>query len=167
MAYRAARSFTVNTTSTTTIKIMDTPFDPGELTRQLSESTTTCGALVSFTGLVRDQADDPVNTLFLEHYPGMTEKALEDIVVEARDRWSLGPLIIVHRVGALQPGEPIVFVGVTAAHRGEAFQACEFLMDYLKIKAPLWKKESTPKGEHWVASRCSDDAAAKRWQDNN
>ena len=149
----------------TTIKIMDTPFDPGELTRQLSQSTTSCGALVSFTGLVRDQADDPVNTLFLEHYPGMTEKALEDIVVEARNRWSLGPLIIIHRVGALQPGEPIVFVGVTAAHRGEAFKACEFLMDYLKIKAPLWKKESTPTGERWVASRCSDNEAAERWQD--
>jgi len=149
----------------TTINIMDTPFDPGELTRQLSQSTTTCGALVSFTGLVRDQADDPVNTLFLEHYPGMTEKALEDIVVEARNRWSLGHLIIIHRVGALQPGEPIVFVGVAAAHRGEAFQACEFLMDYLKIKAPLWKKESTPDGERWVASRCSDNTAAERWQD--
>lgn len=155
----------ITTTITTIIKIMDTPFDPGELTRQLSESTTSCGALVSFTGLVRDQTDDPVNTLFLEHYPGMTEKALEDIVVEARKRWSLGPLIIIHRVGALQPGEPIVFVGVAAAHRGEAFQACEFLMDYLKIKAPLWKKESTPAGERWVASRCSDNEAAERWQD--
>mgnify|MGYP000369958054 CR=1 FL=1 len=151
----------------TTINIMATPFDPGELTRQLSASTTTCGALVSFTGLVRDQADDPVNTLFLEHYPGMTEKALEDIVVEARVRWRLGPLIIVHRVGALAPGDPIVFVGVTAAHRGEAFKACEFLMDYLKIKAPLWKKERTPNGERWVASRCSDNAAAERWQDNS
>ncbi|MEZ0148501.1 MAG: molybdopterin synthase catalytic subunit MoaE [Candidatus Reddybacter sp.] len=156
---------TTSDTNITTIKIMDTPFDPGELTRQLSQSTTTCGALVNFTGLVRDQADDPVNTLFLEHYPGMTEKALEDIVVEARNRWSLGPLIIIHRVGALQPGEPIVFVGVAAAHRGEAFQACEFLMDYLKIKAPLWKKESTPDGERWVASRCSDNTAAERWQD--
>ena len=160
-------STTSDTNITTTIKIMDTPFEPGELTRQLSESTTTCGALVSFTGLVRDQADDPVNTLFLEHYPGMTEKALEDIVVEARERWNLGPLIIVHRVGALQPGEPIIFVGVTAAHRGEAFQACEFLMDYLKIKAPLWKKESTPEGERWVASRCSDEQAAERWQKNS
>lgn len=155
----------ITTAITTSIRIMDTPFDPGELTRQLSQSTTTCGALVSFTGLVRDQTDDPVNTLFLEHYPGMTEKALEDIVVEARKRWDLGPLIIIHRVGALQPGEPIVFVGVTAAHRGAAFQACEFLMDYLKIKAPLWKKESTPDGERWVASRCSDNEAAERWQD--
>lgn len=154
----------ITTAITTSIRIMDTPFDPGELTRQLSQSTTTCGALVSFTGLVRDQTDDPVNTLFLEHYPGMTEKALEDIVVEARKRWDLGPLIIIHRVGALQPGEPIVFVGVTAAHRGAAFQACEFLMDYLKIKAPLWKKESTPDGERWVASRCSDNEAAERWQ---
>ncbi|MBQ0718583.1 MAG: molybdopterin synthase catalytic subunit MoaE [Gammaproteobacteria bacterium] len=144
---------------------MATPFDPGELTRQLSTSTTTCGALVCFTGLVRDQLDDPVNTLFLEHYPGMTEKALEAIVDEARGRWELGPLTIIHRVGALQPGEPIVFVGVTAAHRGEAFQACEFLMDFLKVKAPLWKKETTPDGERWVASRCSDDTAAKRWQD--
>ena len=158
----------MNTTSdaiiATTIKIMDTPFDPSELTRQLSESTTTCGALVSFVGLVRDQVDDPVNTLVLEHYPGMTEKALEDIVVEARERWALGPIIIIHRVGALTPGEPIVFVGVTAAHRGAAFQACEFLMDYLKIKAPLWKKESTPHGERWVTSRCSDNEAAERWQ---
>ena len=149
----------------TTITLQSTPFDPGELTRQLSASTTTNGALVSFVGLVRDQVEDPVNTLFLEHYPGMTEKALEDIVVEARDRWSLGPIIILHRVGALGPGEPIVFVGVMAAHRREAFQACEFLMDYLKIKAPLWKKESTPDGERWVASRCSDNEAAERWQD--
>lgn len=149
----------------TTITIQSTPFDPGELTRQLSESTTTCGALVSFVGLVRDQVEDPVNTLFLEHYPGMTEKALEDIVLEARARWSLGPITLLHRVGALQPGEPIVFVGVMAAHRGEAFQACEFLMDFLKIKAPLWKKESTPDGERWVASRCSDNEAAERWQD--
>ena len=119
---------------------------------------------MSFVGLVRDQVDDPVNTLVLEHYPGMTEKALEDIAVEARERWDLGPIIIIHRVGALTPGEPIVFVGVTAAHRGAAFQACEFLMDYLKIKAPLWKKESTPDGERWVTSRCSDNEAAERWQ---
>ncbi len=146
------------------ITIQSTPFDPGELTRQLSQSTTSCGALVSFVGLVRDQTNDPVNTLFLEHYPGMTEKALEAIVTEAKTRWQLGPLTIVHRVGALQPGEPIVFVGVTAAHRGEAFKACEFLMDYLKVKAPLWKKEHTPNGERWVTSRCSDNEAAERWK---
>ena len=146
------------------IRIQSEPFDPGELTRQLTAGTTAHGAVVSFVGLVRDQLENPVSALFLEHYPGMTEKALADIVAEARQRWSLGPITLVHRVGNLLPGESIVFVGVTSPHRKAAFEACEFLIDYLKIKAPLWKRETTPEGERWVAARASDCDAAQRWR---
>jgi molybdopterin synthase catalytic subunit len=99
----------------------------------------------------------------LEHYPGMTEKALEKIVDEARERWDIDDALVVHRVGTLQPGDQIVLVVVSSAHRGEAFQACEFLMDYLKTRAPFWKKERTPEGDRWVDARSSDDAAADRW----
>jgi len=147
------------------IQIQTEPFDAGDLTRELTAGTTVHGAVVSFVGLVRDQAEHPVSALFLEHYPGMTEKALTAIVAEARTRWVLGPIAVVHRVGTLLPGEPIVFVGVASTHRKQAFEACEFLIDYLKIKAPLWKKETTPQGERWVASRASDCEAARRWRE--
>jgi molybdopterin synthase catalytic subunit len=146
------------------IQIQTETFDAGDLTRQLTAGTTAHGAVVSFVGLVRDQAEHPVSALLLEHYSGMTEKALTAIVAEARTRWVLGPITVVHRVGTLLPGEPIVFVGVTSAHRKQAFEACEFLIDYLKIKAPLWKKETSPQGERWVASRASDCEAAQRWR---
>ena len=102
--------------------------------------------------------------MFLEHYPGMTEKALAKIVIEAQQRWPLLSLEVLHRVGALEPGEPIVFVGVASAHRQAAFDACAFVMDYLKTRAPFWKKEHTPDGPRWVEGRASDDAAAERWQ---
>jgi len=122
------------------------------------------GALVTFVGLMRDiSADREVSAMTIEHYPGMTEKALEAIAAEAADRWDILGLRIVHRVGLLTPQEPIVFVGVVSRHRTDAFRACEFLIDYLKTRAPFWKKETTPEGEHWVEARATDDAAAERW----
>jgi molybdopterin synthase catalytic subunit len=122
------------------------------------------GAVASFIGVVRDRNEgDHVAEMTLEHYPGMTEKALEKIVAEARSRWDIYDALVVHRVGILKPGDQIVLVVVTGAHRGEAFEACEFLMDYLKTRAPFWKKERTPDGARWVEARESDDAAADRW----
>lgn len=152
-----------------TIAVQATPLDPGALTNALTAQVTRQaradqGAVVTFIGLVRDQVENPVSKLYLEHYPGMTEKALATIAAEACARWPLGPLSIVHRVGTLYPGDPIVFVGVTSAHRKAAFEAAQFLLDYLKIRAPFWKKESTPAGEHWVSARASDCEAAKKWR---
>ncbi len=122
------------------------------------------GASVAFTGYVRDaNTGDDVLAMELEHYPGMTEKSIAAIIDEAFERWSLLGAKVVHRVGRLQPGERIVYVGVAAAHRREAFAACEFIMDYLKTRAPFWKKESTCDGERWVEARSSDTAAAQRW----
>ncbi|AUQ40485.1 molybdopterin synthase catalytic subunit MoaE [Yersinia ruckeri] len=122
------------------------------------------GAVVTFTGKVRNHnLGDHVCALTLEHYPGMTEKALSEIIAEARARWPLQRVAVIHRVGALYPGDEIVFVGVTGAHRGMAFDAAEFIMDYLKTRAPFWKREATPTGERWVESRDSDHHAAKRW----
>jgi molybdopterin synthase catalytic subunit len=125
------------------------------------------GALACFVGLVRDVNDGArVQELTLEHYPGMTEKALDGIVAQAKARWDIMDVRVIHRVGTLQPTDQIVFVAVAGAHRGEAFAACEFIMDYLKTRAPFWKKEQTPSGERWVEARASDDASAQRWQDH-
>ena len=122
------------------------------------------GAVVTFTGKVRNHnLGDSVSALTLEHYPGMTEKALTEIIDEARSRWPLQRVSVIHRVGPLFPGDKIVFVGVTSAHRSMAFDAAEFIMDYLKTKAPFWKREATTDGERWVESRDSDHQAAKRW----
>jgi molybdopterin synthase catalytic subunit len=122
------------------------------------------GAVACFVGVVRDLNDgDSVASMTLEHYPGMTEKALEGIVAQARQRWDLYEVLVVHRVGELRPTDPIVLVIVTSAHRGAAFAACEFVMDYLKTEAPFWKKEATPTGSRWVEARESDDAARERW----
>ncbi|NHB95343.1 molybdopterin synthase catalytic subunit MoaE [Photorhabdus stackebrandtii] len=122
------------------------------------------GAIVTFTGKVRNHnLGDSVGALRLEHYPGMTEKALQNIVTEARNRWSLQRISVIHRVGMLHPGDEIVFVGVTSAHRSMAFNAAEFIIDYLKTKAPFWKKEFLSEGERWVESRESDQEATKRW----
>ncbi|PLR30878.1 molybdopterin synthase catalytic subunit MoaE [Chimaeribacter coloradensis] len=122
------------------------------------------GAVVTFTGKVRNHnLGSDVSTLTLEHYPGMTEKALAEIVTEARQRWALQRISVIHRIGAMYPGDEIVFVGVTAAHRGMAFDAAEFIMDYLKTRAPFWKREATPEGERWVDARDSDHQAAGRW----
>ncbi len=123
------------------------------------------GAIVSFVGLVRDVNDgDTVNTLTLEHYPEMTEKALQAIELEAKTRWDIQQSLIIHRVGTLKPSDQIVLVAVASAHRGDAFHACEFIMDYLKTSAPFWKKEATNQGERWVEAKLSDDAAKARWQ---
>ncbi len=122
------------------------------------------GAIVTFSGLVRDMHDDqPVNGLFLEHYPGMTEKSLQAIAAEAQSRWPLLAITIIHRIGELKAGDQIVFVGVSSAHRGAAFSACEFIMDYLKTRAPFWKKSLQGGGEHWVEAKDSDEAASGRW----
>ncbi|CFQ38877.1 molybdopterin guanine dinucleotide biosynthesis protein MoaE [Yersinia bercovieri] len=122
------------------------------------------GAVVTFTGKVRNHnLGESVSALTLEHYPGMTERALAEIITEARSRWALQRVAVIHRVGPLFPGDEIVFVGVTSAHRGMAFDAAEFIMDYLKTRAPFWKREATAQGERWVESRDSDHAAAKRW----
>ncbi|WP_257254205.1 MULTISPECIES: molybdopterin synthase catalytic subunit MoaE [unclassified Endozoicomonas] len=145
------------------ISIQKDDFDPGFEQDQLSDNTGT-GALVTFTGLVRDEnLGDDVGGLYLEHYPGMTEKSLRDIIDEAAERWPLQAIRVIHRVGQLQPGDRIVFVGVASAHRKAAFEICEFVMDYLKTRAPFWKKETTPEGDRWVDARESDEEAAKRW----
>lgn len=123
------------------------------------------GAIASFVGTVRDSnAGSGVSSMTLEHYPGMTEKALADIVEQAHARWQLNAVRVIHRVGELFPTDQIVLVAVAGRHRGEAFQACEFIMDYLKTQAPFWKKEVTPEGARWVDARDSDDSAARRWQ---
>lgn len=123
------------------------------------------GAVVTFTGKVRNHnLGDDVAALSLEHYPGMTEKALAEVVAEARGRWALGRVTVIHRVGELFPGDEIVLVGVSSAHRGNAFAAAEFIMDLLKTRAPFWKREKTAQGERWVDARNSDHQAAERWQ---
>ncbi|AOZ13850.1 MULTISPECIES: molybdopterin synthase catalytic subunit MoaE [Pseudomonas] len=146
------------------IRVQTEAFDPGVEVNALHAANAGVGAVVSFVGYVRDFNDGrDVAGMFLEHYPGMTEKALGKIVIEAEQRWPLLKLEVLHRVGALQPGEPIVFVGVASAHRQAAFDACAFVMDYLKTRAPFWKKEHTPDGPRWVEGRASDHAAADRW----
>ena len=122
------------------------------------------GAVCCFVGTVRDRNEgDAVASMELEHYPGMTEKSIEAMIDEAHRRFSLFGVRVIHRIGLLQPQDQIVLVAVTSAHRGESFQACEFLMDYLKTQAPFWKKEQTPEGARWVDARVSDDAALARW----
>ncbi|MBH1928186.1 molybdopterin synthase catalytic subunit MoaE [Serratia rubidaea] len=122
------------------------------------------GAVVTFTGKVRNHnLGDNVSALTLEYYPGMTEKALAEIVATARERWPLQRVSVIHRIGEMFPGDEIVFVGVTSAHRSMAFEAAEFIMDYLKTRAPFWKREATEQGERWVEARDSDQQAAKRW----
>ncbi|WHS97618.1 MAG: molybdopterin synthase [Pantoea stewartii] len=122
------------------------------------------GAVVTFTGKVRNHnLGDDVAALTLEHYPGMTEKALQEITDEARQRWPLQRVSVIHRIGELFPGDEIVFVGVTSAHRSSAFAAAEFIMDYLKTRAPFWKRETTVQGDRWVDARSSDHEAAQRW----
>jgi len=147
------------------VRVQASAFDPGAEVNAMHSANVGVGAVVSFVGYVRDFNDGrDVAGMFLEHYPGMTEKALGKIVDEAQQRWPLLKVEVLHRVGALEPGEPIVFVGVASAHRQAAFQACDFVMDYLKTRAPFWKKETTSDGPRWVEGRDSDHAAAKRWR---
>jgi len=146
------------------VRIQTEDFDIAREIAALRANDPKVGAVASFIGTVRDVNDGSgVATLTLEHYPGMTEKALEAIVAEARARWNIIDATVIHRVGALKPLDQIVLVVVTSEHRGEAFAACEFLMDYLKTRAPFWKKEQTPEGARWVDARDSDDVAAERW----
>lgn len=151
-----------------TVRVQLEDFDLSLELKRLRAARTDVGAIVSFIGLVRDLNDgDSVSTLTLEHYPGMTEKALEAIVAQAKSRWDVLDALVIHRVGTLQPTEQIVLVAVTSAHRGEAFKACEFIMDYLKTQAPFWKKETiTQDGksvERWVDAKETDDIARERW----
>lgn len=146
------------------VRIQSGPFDAQAEADRLRADDLDVGAVVTFTGTVRDVNEgDAVGALTLEHYPGMTEKALEAIVDEAHARFSVRRILVIHRVGTLAPGDPIVLVAVTAAHRGEAFDACRFVMDYLKTRAPFWKLEERPDGQDWVAAKDSDDDAAARW----
>ena len=149
------------------VTVQTADFDAGALQRELLDGDYGTGATAVFIGSVRSDPAAPVSALELEHYPGMTESSIQVIIDEARERWSLNAVRVIHRVGKLLPGDQIVYVGVTSAHRGEAFQACEFIMDYLKTRAPFWKKESTPAGEHWVDARESDETAARRWSREN
>ena len=149
----------------TEVRVQTADFDVGAEIARLRAGNASIGAVASFIGVCRDLNDgDRVADMVLEHYPGMTERALERIAADARGRWDLIDILIVHRVGRMLPTDQIVLVVVTGGHRGEAFAACEFLMDYLKTKAPFWKKEQTPDGSRWVEARADDDAAAERWK---
>ena len=146
------------------VRVQTAPFDVEAEVAALRGGDARVGAVVTFLGTVRDINDGTaVATLELEHYPGMTEKALEAIVAEAQSRFDVYGVRVVHRVGPLAPTEPIVLVAVTSAHRADAFDACRFVMDFLKTRAPFWKKERTPDGDRWVDARVSDDDAAARW----
>jgi molybdopterin synthase catalytic subunit len=147
------------------VRVQSEDFDVGVEMRAIRQSNPKIGALVSFVGLVRDMSDHgPISEMTLEHYPGMTEKAIENIVSQAQSRWDLADALVIHRYGVLRPMDQIVLVVVASGHRGAAFSACEFIMDYLKTGAPFWKKESTDEGVRWVAARESDDVAAERWK---
>ena len=147
------------------VRIQTEDFDTGRELESLTRGRRDIGALASFVGLVRESNDgSSVSGMTLEHYPGMTEKALEDICGQAHARWDLTDTLVIHRVEALKPGDRIVLVGVSSASRGAAFAACEFIMDYLKTRAPFWKREETPEGARWVEARASDDTAAAKWK---
>lgn len=148
-----------------TVRVQTQDFDAGLEINLLRNARKDAGAVVSFIGQVRDLNEgDAVSKLTLEHYPGMTEKALEAIVKLAQSRWDIFDTVIIHRIGSLQPADQIVLVAVSSAHRGEAFKACEFIMDYLKTEAPFWKKEQTSTGERWVEAKISDEDARERWK---
>jgi molybdopterin synthase catalytic subunit len=146
------------------VRVQAGDFDLGLEIARLRAGDARVGAVVSFVGTVRDLNDGAtVAEMELEHYPGMTERALDDIVEQARARWPLFGALVIHRVGPLLPMDQIVLVACSAAHRGEAFAACEFIIDYLKTDAPFWKKEQTPQGARWVDARVTDDAAKAKW----
>ena len=147
------------------IRIQEKDFDVSAEIAALRKGDPRVGAAVTFLGTVRDMNDgSQVKGMTLEHYPGMTEKALQEILDQAATRWDLYKTLVIHRVGPLLPEDQIVLVVVTSAHRGEAFAACEFIMDYLKTAAPFWKKEEVPEGARWVDARVADDAAMARWK---
>ncbi len=151
--------------SNSSIRIQENDFDLSAEIAALRKGDPRVGAVVSFLGTVRDMNDgSQVKGMTLEHYPGMTEKALQEILDQAKARWDIYQTLVIHRVGPLLPEDQIVLVAVTSAHRGEAFAACEFIMDYLKTAAPFWKKEDTPDGARWVDARVTDEAAMARWK---
>jgi len=147
------------------VRVQAEDFDVGRELEALTGGRADVGAVASFIGLVRDVNDgQSIRGMTLEHYPGMTEKALANICAQAGERWNLIDTLVIHRVGALAPGDRIVLVGVSGTHRGDAFAACEFIMDYLKTRAPFWKREETPEGARWVEAREADESAARRWK---
>jgi molybdopterin synthase catalytic subunit len=147
------------------ISIQHEDFDLNYEYQQLRENSDSDGAIVTFTGLVRDyNADGSISGLFIEHYPGMTEKSLMDICVLAKNNWPLGQTRVIHRIGQLDVNEQIVFVGVSSAHRAAAFAGAQFIMDYLKTQAPLWKQENSAKGSRWVEAKISDITTANKWK---
>ncbi len=146
------------------VRVQHEDFDTQAVIDELTSGRKDVGAVVTFTGLVRDLADASLQSMQLEHYPAMTEKALADIVDTAMQRWDIQDVAVIHRVGELKPAERIVLVVTLSAHRHDAFQANEYIMDYLKTQAPFWKKETTSEGEHWVEARQSDDEATDRWK---
>ena len=148
-----------------TVRVQAEDFDAGRELARMRQGNPKIGAIAAFVGVVRDVNDGTaVAGMTLVHYPGMTERSIETIIAEARARWALMDVLVIHRIGALAPTDQIVLVLAAAAHRGEAFAGCEFLMDYLKTRAPFWKKESGAGGSRWVEARASDDAAAARWE---
>jgi molybdopterin synthase catalytic subunit len=146
------------------IVVQEAPFDLGTETATVASGRKDMGAIVTFTGIVRDTGADRLEAMEIEHYPGMTEAALTDIAQQAVDRWSLGDVLVIHRHGRLEPGDLIMMVATAARHRKDAFEAAEFLMDYLKSRAPFWKREITAAGASWVAARDEDEDALTRWQ---
>ncbi|MEX0941631.1 MAG: molybdopterin synthase catalytic subunit MoaE [Pseudomonadales bacterium] len=147
------------------ISVQESPFEVASECHWLAIQSQETGGIATFLGVVRDiNEGDPIASLYLEHYPGMTEKQIEEIIKEANDRWDVIAASVIHRIGRLEPGEQIVFVGVASRHRGEAFDACEFIIDYLKTRATFWKKEQTPAGERWLETRDSDLDTAAAWK---
>lgn len=147
------------------VEVQSDDFDIGAETRELQAAASDVGGIATFVGVVRDiNDDDEVNALYLEHYPGMTEKQIETIVSEASARWNVLGATVIHRVGQLYPADQIVFVGIASRHRGDAFDACEYIIDFLKTRATFWKKEQTLDGDRWLETRESDVEAAKAWK---
>lgn len=146
-----------------TVRVQEEPFDFGVEANAFATGRTDAGAVVTFTGIVRDLARGDLDRMVIEHYPGMTERALDKIEADARARWDLRDVLIIHRYGAMGPGDMIMMVATASPHRVDAFEAAEFLMDFLKSRAPFWKKEITQSGEAWVASKAEDEDALSRW----
>ena len=145
------------------IRVQEAAFDLGQETKLFASRQSGMGAVVTFTGIVRDLDNGALSAMEIEHYPGMTQKALESIATEAKTRWNLGDVLVIHRYGRLHPDEMIMMVATSARHRVDAFQAAEFLMDFLKSRAPFWKKELTQESAEWVAAKDMDEDALKRW----
>ncbi|MDA7475536.1 molybdenum cofactor biosynthesis protein MoaE [bacterium] len=145
------------------VLVQEQPFDIGAETTTFTAGHKEMGAIVTFTGIVRNLPDDPLQAMEIEHYPGMTEAALTEIAQTTIDRWALGDALVIHRYGRLVPGEMIMMVATASKHRKDAFEAAEYFMDYLKSRAPFWKREITDAGESWVASKAEDEDALTRW----